>query len=1735
MIPDKIEWDPEAKSWIASKDTPDAITAEWDGEKWVKGKNPSGPGSLRRGFATGVESTKGLVADIIPAMVQSAFGYDEAAQKNLQEYRDRMKALEARNLLTRMDYQKVNDLGSAAEFAGEAIGESIPSLITTLAGGVGVGAAAARLGAGRLLTQQVGKKAAELEAKGVAKDAALQQATKEVSQQVGSVAGAFGGSALLNIPESYLNLAEAGNASLGASFAVGALKSTLDALGPIRLLSKTRGPDFSDKVTDLVSARLLKGRPGAAGALGGALETAALEGITEGTQQLLDETAAAILADKSIDWNNIINAALKGGVGSAPVGAAAGAYGARQKAASAAEAEAKKQQALEARQKYQQETEAALSLPEDLMLRREFGEIKDSASYEKLANYFANAAKKAKGTQKERLTEEAQRYSALAQTADTEKIVSQLASYFGFNQEQEAALLKSATDFTGPGRAQFENFVAETLKDPAVAGRIPGLQNVEFLSVVPPTTTLALPAPTAASFEIPDYGTVTARQADEIISRFQSRPVMEGADTRDRDEKLAELQQLDPNVNPNVVTMDPNERRRIALGIITRKDIKQIEKPTGEPVGTVETETGKKPTDTVPKTETISTVGAAGQLGTRTEMGTFDNLYQRIVANMDNAPEGTLGLNWLLGAAGVSRQNAATPEGQVAADTVKQNAAQIWNQLVADGYVTRRGALGFTAVPADQRETAAASTEVGRLVRLPSLSEALGDAYVSGLTTGKPQLLGIDWLTRALGVPVSPTTARTVWTTLQNQGRVAPAGMGKYRATVWPQGETPSPAPATPPPPPTPPTPQPPAPAPKMGPPQPPAPKPQPKAPAPKPPAPPTQVFENIYNAYLRSVGSKWNKVGIGPILTLDKLLREVQKTSGPNYTMENLGKDLMLINANPDLRSDSGSMVEFPSSTIARDPKIPRVHVPYRGTTITFYGIRFSQDPDFQKSKAESAPTYAPGTKATTSDGTTGTIESVEDGMVTIIPDGSPNRRLQYPIEALEGPVSAKSAREDIPLAIDPEVIKNQFGASAYKERPDKVAVKELFQNAFDAVKEALFKGLITVPKIDVAINPDENSITVTDNGTGMDIQTLKKGLFTVGGSKKGVAPELRSGGLGKAKMAIFSMAKKLEVVTVKDGVMLSVSVSGDRVFESMTNPNAKFPVSIENTDRPNGTTVKITLRDSYIEPETEEKKPISLKEVSSYTYPATTEFLLADSEGIPIPSKFTFTSPSEDSSGSVITLPLEGFNNYVESGYYAPFTKLDFRWGTVIVYKAKNKTSFPVLKVLSSGLPQFSDYIFLSFGDIGTYDFDLVFDIRPKVEGYNPFYPFNATREGFNSSINKDIDQIQSIFRGLTRVAQINLDKQNLEAISVLPIVDPNKPQKVSGLPVPLQSQTQQAQLDIPPKLTATKTGGFTDPDTGKPWTPASQVAATNLQALSGAAAGSPLYMNNLNVPIIGSNKIQAGNPMQFFSELAAVFNQLRDEAAKILGSLPLDKEAQDLTQSKTVGEALEKYKVGVGIDKDWHGVNFLKPVPVMFVNPLGLRKDVTIPGAVSKMYRTMVHELAHVQSARHSEDFTQAHDALDFELANAGADTAIKNTLSKVFTRHFKLLNELKDVFNDPNTENRKSGGAASFSRIESRPEEGGAGVVSGNGRRVVSGRGPSGVRERGQEVSGTGKAKQESGRLPAAGGVIESRFDDQAVTPAGAPQKVAAEARNMLDRIGRQEDAANKSVSDDYSCG
>lgn len=897
-IPDKVEWDDETGSWVAATGKPGAENAYWDGSQWVRGKNPEGPGALRRGFATGIESTKGLVADVIPAMVQQALGYEAASKKNLEEYKKRMDDLKAKNLLAISDINSIKDVSSFLSFAGEAIGEAIPSLATSVLGGVGAASGAARLGAGRILSNQVAKRAAELEGKGLATEKALEVATKEASQRVGGAVGAFGGSALLNIPESYASLAEAGDANLGAAFAVGTLKSSLDALGPIRLLSKARGPEFSDKLTDLISARLLKNRPGTAGLVGGSLETFALEGLTEGTQELLDQTAASILADKTIDWDQILTASLKGGIGGAPVGGAVGAYSRRRQEAATQQEAAEKQAAEEARiqaeeaqkRQRQQETEEAFTFPEDYARTKDFGiesslvggkaiPAKDIPRNEKGEPIFGIIPPEYQGEDDttplvfDRKTESwrprTPQEAAASQPQYLDRLVSKLARHYNMSREEEAALVNMSRG-EGDARLQFENFVAEAVKDPAAVSKIPELSNFDFTLVQPEKATpLGLPAPSGFAYDVPDVGILTPKQADAYINSFISRPVMEGADTRDREQKLQQLRQLDPEVNPEAATIDPNDRRRFALNIITGVDIQQIQQPV---------ETRLPSGETVTTMEGVDRVTVPGQAGTREgTTRTYENAYQRIVDNIPNA-EGTLGLSWLKKSAGFKNlQPPSDPNDKEAAkayaadkalgDAVTANAPKIWQQLINEGYVTKQG-MAFKANQqrTQQKQESQFSRNVDTLTQALQAVEkspipGTSGVVVKGAPTGR---LDLQWLERTLNRPkgsISVEEAKRLWAALEEKKLVYRDGM-YYRPGQKATQKPPAPKPPTPPPPPLPPpTPPPPVAKPK--------PKPAPKAKPPQPPKPvatPTPVPQPTATGFgtlpPNLPPAKWNPTG---------------------------------------------------------------------------------------------------------------------------------------------------------------------------------------------------------------------------------------------------------------------------------------------------------------------------------------------------------------------------------------------------------------------------------------------------------------------------------------------------------------------------------------------------------------------------------------------------------------------------------------------------------------------------------------------------------------------------------------------------------------------------------------------------------------------------------------------------------------------------------------------------------
>lgn len=400
-IPLKIEWDDATSQWVEAKGRPGAATAEWNGFEWVSGKNPEGPGAISRGITQGIETTKGILGEALPALVQSALGYDEAAQKNLLQYQERMQKLKESGLGSRVGMEDIKDVGSFLSFVGESAGEGISSIATALIPGVGLGAvgasglgrAAVSRAAGKVAStaaETAAKEVARREAAGITVDAtmraaiekaALEAAPATIGRMWGTTAGLALGSAAQNMPETFATIYnETGQMRPEVAGLVGGIKSALDIITPLQLIRKTRGVDFSEKLSDVLTGRLLKSRPGAAGALGGLLESAAFEGLTEGAQEMLDQIAVATLADKSIEWDRILESGLKGAFGSALPGAAAGYMGGRAKGREATQLGELKaaQDAEESRQAELQQRYAELgSEPPDYLaaIRSRFAQV----------------------------------------------------------------------------------------------------------------------------------------------------------------------------------------------------------------------------------------------------------------------------------------------------------------------------------------------------------------------------------------------------------------------------------------------------------------------------------------------------------------------------------------------------------------------------------------------------------------------------------------------------------------------------------------------------------------------------------------------------------------------------------------------------------------------------------------------------------------------------------------------------------------------------------------------------------------------------------------------------------------------------------------------------------------------------------------------------------------------------------------------------------------------------------------------------------------------------------------------------------------------------------------------------------------------------------------------------------------------------------------------------------------
>lgn len=286
----------------------------------------AGRGAVGRGLARGIEGLKGSFVEGVPALVRSAMGDEEGARRNLEQFRARMAETQARNpsrvpSLKDIPGEGISDtVGRVLSFAGEAFGEAFPSLALVLGSAVTGGAAGAAAGIGA---------------------------------RAGQIAGATAAGLAPNTAESFVNLAQDGEQRPGAAAITGIIKTALDTIPAVMALRRTGGA-VGEKAVEEAAARIAQ-RWGVRTAKG-----AGLEGLTEGAQQAIDQTAEMLVGlSDSPDFLEIADAAAKGFFGAAPLTGAMEAYGGSQDRRLVREDEERQRAARAEAQRVAEETAAA--------------------------------------------------------------------------------------------------------------------------------------------------------------------------------------------------------------------------------------------------------------------------------------------------------------------------------------------------------------------------------------------------------------------------------------------------------------------------------------------------------------------------------------------------------------------------------------------------------------------------------------------------------------------------------------------------------------------------------------------------------------------------------------------------------------------------------------------------------------------------------------------------------------------------------------------------------------------------------------------------------------------------------------------------------------------------------------------------------------------------------------------------------------------------------------------------------------------------------------------------------------------------------------------------------------------------------------------------------------------------------------------------------------------------------
>ena len=159
-------------------------------------------------------------------------------------------------------------------------------------------------------------------------------------------------------------------------------------------------------------------------------------------------------------------------------------------------------------------------------------------------------------------------------------------------------------------------------------------------------------------------------------------------------------------------------------------------------------------------------------------------------------------------------------------------------------------------------------------------------------------------------------------------------------------------------------------------------------------------------------------------------------------------------------------------------------------------------------------------------------------------------------------------------------------------------VAVFELVKNSFDAKSK----------NIDVVFNLKDNTITISDDGTGMSRdEIVNKWLFIGYSDKKNDSSASFSGNKGIGRFSCDRLGQKMELVTIKDNVETKVKINWKDFERDQIDEIQSIFLDLESSpcNKPSGTTIIISdLNDEWSENEIDHTKKQLLRLISPNVY---------------------------------------------------------------------------------------------------------------------------------------------------------------------------------------------------------------------------------------------------------------------------------------------------------------------------------------------------------------------------------------------------------------------------------------------------------------------------------------------------------------------------------------------------